>query len=482
MNKNKPFIHLFNTLGGYYIYDVNTNAILRTRKSVYDLLNKQMREDTKETNEDSEDYRLICKMKEDGFLSPSKIKEVVHSGSELLPYILNNRLNTITLQVTQQCNLRCEYCIYSGSYTNRQHSDKLMSFDTAKKGIDFLIKHSRDSKSLNIGFYGGEPLLVFDIVRKCIEYAEEEIEGKKLSYSVTTNGTIINEDMIQFLESHDVNLMISLDGPKEIHDSNRKFTVNGKGTFDKIMENVEKIKRRFPEYFQRISFNAVIDPENDYNCTNEFFVSYDVIKDSFINSSVINDDYLKGERHIPMDFIEKRDYEVFKLLLSKIDKLDEKYVSKLSLQYFDTIRTNMYENRNQLKSIPEKGHHGGPCIPGGQRLFIDINGNFFPCERVSESSEVMKVGHVDEGFYLDKVDSLLNVGRLTEDKCKNCWAFRFCTLCAAAADDLKELSAQRKMSRCGDVRNLTDRLLRDYCTLKEFGYDFCENEQSIYMY
>ncbi len=478
MFKEKPFIYPFQTPGGYYIYDVNTNSILKTRKSVYYLLLNKTQPDE---NDSVEGKAVISKMVEDGFLSSNRIKEIFHSESDILPYILSNRLHTITLQVTHQCNLRCSYCVYSGGYLNRRHSDKAMSLETAIKGIDFLINNSSDSRRLNIGFYGGEPLLRFDFIKKCIEYAEEKAEGKTLSFNITSNGTIVDDKKIEYFEAHDVNLMISLDGAKEVHDRNRRFA-NGGGSFDKIMENLETVKRKFPEYYKKITFNAVIDPQNDFSCANEFFAGYDIVKDSFINSSIINYEYSEKEIDVSDDFNIKWDYEVFKLFLSKVDRLDEKYVSKLMLPYFDRLKTSMYNKRKTTRSLPDKVHHGGPCVPGAQRLFMNVRGDFFPCERVSEVSEVMKIGNVDEGFYIDKVQRLLNIGKLTEDKCKNCWSFRFCTLCAASADNLTDLSPEHKLKRCSDVKNLTGDIIKNYCALAELGYKFGDNEKPVFIY
>jgi uncharacterized protein len=85
---------------------------------------------------------------------------------------------------------------------------------------------------------------------------------------------------------------------------------------------------------------------------------------------------------------------------------------------------------------------------------------------------MMKIGHVDRGFDVEKVRKLLNIGRITTEDCRNCWAFRFCTLCAAAADEITHLSPEKKRNRCAEVRNYVEISFKEYCTLKEFGYDF----------
>ena len=105
-----------------------------------------------------------------------------------------------------------------------------------------------------------------------------------------------------------------------------------------------------------------------------------------------------------------------------------------------------------------------------------LNGNFYPCERTNEDSEMMIIGNVEHGINMDKAKFLLNVGRISEDVCKKCWAFRFCTSCAVYAEDGDKLSAQKRLSRCSSIKNSVEANLREYCVLKELGFDFVELE------
>jgi uncharacterized protein len=477
MTVEKPFIHLLKTPGGYYIYDVNTNRILKTGESVYRYLGDELKNHEDNPGEPPE---AVGKMIHDGFLSAQRIQEVVHPVDQMLEQFLNSKLRMITLQITQQCNLRCKYCTYSGSYLSRTHANKRMSLELAKRGIDFLISRARDSRTISVGFYGGEPLLELETVQRCIEYTEAKAEGRKLIFNITTNGTLIKEEIIEFFEAHDVTLMISLDGPKEIHDQNRSFAVGGCGTFDKIVENLEKIRNRFPEYYQKIFFNMVIDPKNGFTCSNEFVMNYEMVKDSIFSSSTISNFYSKKEIDVSNEFIRERGYEVFKGFLAELNRIDPKSVSKLVAPYFSRMKQVMHDEREYSFCLPEKAHHSGPCIPGVSRLFMNIEGNFFPCERVSEISEVMKIGHIDRGFDIDRIRPLLNIGQLTEKNCRNCWAFRYCELCAASADVLTDLSGEQKITYCGMIRGMAEETLKDYCALKEMGHDFEAKNLAIY--
>lgn len=163
------------------------------------------------------------------------------------------------------------------------------------------------------------------------------------------------------------------------------------------------------------------------------------------------------------------------MYLSKLNRVNERNVSKLVLEYYNNLEKSLVKERKLRTQLSDKDHHGGPCIPGAQRLFMDVNGNFYPCERVSENSEPMCIGNIDKGFDYDKIRRLLNIGELTKESCVNCWAFRFCTLCAAYADNLDELSKKKKNSNCNFVRASLDKDLKDYCMLNEFGYRFSDD-------
>lgn len=166
---------------------------------------------------------IVKKYVDMGIFVENSIKKIEHPVTELLGYHTKYMCHYLTLQVTQQCNLRCEYCAYSGMYENRVHTNKKMDFEMAKKAIDFFIEHSRESKDIIVGFYGGEPLLMFPLIKQCVEYIESIVEGKKISYAMTTNGTLLNDEVADFLAEHEVILSISLDGSKEEHNLHRKF-------------------------------------------------------------------------------------------------------------------------------------------------------------------------------------------------------------------------------------------------------------------
>lgn len=175
---NKPFIHLFCCSTGYYLYDVNTDAILKVTEETYSLL-----------KDENGDNTQIEKLKKSGYLKSTHVEHTEHPMTPFLESFYKSKIRALILQVTQNCNLRCDYCVYSGKYNTRVHSSKRMSFEMARQGIDFLLEHSYERKDIELGFYGGEPLLEFELIKKCVEYIEQKAPDRKIKYSMTTNAT-----------------------------------------------------------------------------------------------------------------------------------------------------------------------------------------------------------------------------------------------------------------------------------------------------
>lgn len=473
MDINKMNIHLFRTRDQNYIYDVGTNGILCVSEEVYSYLSdvrKHLRESTDERL--NEEIKTIAR---EGFLSEERIKYIQHPATHQLPELIKNRLNTITLQVTQQCNLRCKYCTYSGSYYNRIHSDKNMSTEIALKGVDYILDHSALSPRIFIGFYGGEPLLRFDLIKEVVEYAKKQDPSKRYHFHMTTNGTLLKKDVVEFLVANDFNLLISLDGPEEVHDANRQFAESEKGSYKVIMKHLQEIKENHPDFYKKqIGFNCVLDGKHNYTAIDKFFNHHEEVKKWRVNSSLVSDRYAKDEKKFEEDFGESYNYRRFLALLAGIGRIPKEAVSKLHRREIEDLGER-YFKRKLSESINETDHPGGPCIPGVRKLFMDVKGDFYPCERVSESSTATHIGNVHEGIDVERAQKVLNIGKLTKEQCRQCWAYRFCNMCVAHVDDLDSLSPALKLSRCQETREFVESKLRSYCTLREFN---CQFEQT----
>ena len=434
-----PVFHTFTAGGKRYMFDANTNVIINLKEDLYFELEKYMQSGYKEFTP------AIEKLRDRGYLKDRADFEMVHPMDSTLEYSLERCIGTIALQVTQGCNLRCKYCAYSGSYDNRVHSSKRMSKEIAFKAIDFLFDHSIDRDRVSLGFYGGEPLLELDLIKECVKYAKKKSIGKELMFNITSNTTLITDEVLKFLYDNEFSLTVSLDGDRQAHDKNRVFAANGAGTFSVVMQILEKIQTQYPDYMERVHINAVIDPTTDFDCTSNFFSDYKTVKDFYIQANLISEYYRKDEVATDEEYREKFSYEIFKMYLQKLGRLENGSVSKLVSHGFHSLKEIHDKTKMPSSLTIKRDHHSGPCVPGIQRLFVDVEGNLYPCERVSEASKAVRMGHIDTGFDIDKARALLNIGKLTEKECKQCWAFRFCSACAVQADNLEELSAEKKL-------------------------------------
>ncbi|WP_143316278.1 Cys-rich peptide radical SAM maturase CcpM [Clostridium sp. HBUAS56017] len=461
----KPFIHLLSSINGFYFYDVNRNEIVNVDKDVYDFLIKLLNDE--EVIPNKEVKNKVSELKENNYLSSNTIKEIKHPESDKLEYHLDRHIDQITLQVTQNCNLRCSYCAYSkfDNLSQRNRSNKDMTIETAKKAVDFLLQHSSDSDKVVISFYGGEPLLKFNFIKEVISYAQENFIGKELSFALTTNATLLTEEIMEYSINNNLDIMISLDGPEEIHDLNRRFA-DGTGSFMKIVENLQKLKNKYGDELKNIlRINTVMDPKNDLDKMNTIFEN-EIFKGLPV-SSVIVENFFSNEQTVYSNkFLEKYFYQIFIGILDLIGAVKDLNTYPLIASVINAIYT-FEENMTVAKGLPKVGAPGGPCVPGKRRLFVAVDGEFFPCEKVSEVSKVMNIGNLDNGFEVKKADDLLNIGRLTPVECKKCWAFRKCNICARKLEKEGKLSGDEKLSMCGDVRASVEEDLKKFILLKE---------------
>ena len=164
-------------------------------------------------------------------------------------------VKALCLHIAHDCNLACKYCFAEeGEYHGRR---ALMSFEVGKKALDFLIANSGSRVHLEVDFFGGEPLMNFDVVRKLVEYgrSQEKIHNKKFRFTLTTNGVLLNDDVMEFANKEMANVVLSVDGRKEVHDRMRPFR-NGQGSYDLIMPKFIKMaeSRNQTNYYVRGTF------------------------------------------------------------------------------------------------------------------------------------------------------------------------------------------------------------------------------------
>lgn len=301
---------------------------------------------------------------------------------------------------------------------------------------------------------------------------------EKMNYSITTNATLLNDLIIDLLAEKHFDLTISFDGPKEIHDKYRRFANNGKGSYDIVIRNVIRIKEKYPDYFKNyVNFNTVLNPEEGYKCVGEYISGEDILKDSAFSASVISDIGLKDKTlTITEKFFEEYNYEYFKLLMAKMGRVQIDNVSKLVRDEFEQIAIMRGgKQREKSRKLPEKCHHGGPCVPGKRLLFVNAEGNFYPCERVCENSDIAMMGNLETGIDLAKAARILNIGIYTDRTCNECWAYRYCNFCVRFADETDMGWKEKMKKECPKMKMHIEKIFKDYCVLREVGYDFETN-------
>ncbi len=200
-------------------------------------------------------------------------------------------LKQLTTEVTQACNLRCKYCVYGDFYPfQRKHSSKRIEPFVIEEGINYVYEliNARNYKEFQIGFYGGEPLLYFDLIKDIVSYVQKKFKGWKISFYLTTNGTLITKGMVEFFIKNRFNLAISLDGPKENHDVKR-ITPSGEGSFEKVYESLRLIKEIDEKYFfSKVSFSCVFSLDLSFKHLYDFFIKDDLVNKNTILLGFVN--------------------------------------------------------------------------------------------------------------------------------------------------------------------------------------------------
>ena len=259
---------------------------------------------------------------------------------------------------------------------------------------------------------------------------------------------------------------------KKINDDIKGRSSSNQGSFEKLLSNIKMIKEEYPEYFsKKVSFNTVLNPERSYSCVSDYISGEELLKNNVFMSSLINTHNSKKRTQVSERFMEELRYEEFLLLLSKIEQYPKEKLSPLSRprgMELDSLRFE--KNLIGRERIPQKAHHGGPCVPGNYRIFVDVDGNFYPCERVSETSEEMKIGNLKEGIDKKQVIKIMNIEKLTEKECHNCWAYDYCNVCAANLDTSTSDPKRALLEECKSIRKSVEDKFKDYCVLKMYDY------------
>ena len=325
-------------------------------------------------------------------------------------------VKALCLHIAHDCNLACRYCFAEeGEYHGRR---ALMSFEVGKKALDFLIANSGNRVNLEVDFFGGEPLMNWDVVKQLVEYgrSQEAAHNKKFRFTLTTNGVLLNDEIMEFCNREMSNVVLSLDGRKEVNDKMRPFR-KGAGSYDIIVPKFQKFaeSRNQMNYYVRGTFTR-----NNLDFSNDVIHFADLgFKQMSIEPVVAapEEPYSIREEDVPQ-------------ILEEYDKLAVEYIKRKK----EGRGFNFFHFMLDLT--------GGPCVykrlsgcgSGTEYLAVTPWGDFYPCHQfVGEEQFLM--GNVDEGITRPEIrDQFGKCNVYTKEACKDCFARFYCSGgCAANA-------------------------------------------------
>lgn len=318
-------------------------------------------------------------------------------------------VKALCLHVAHDCNLACQYCFaQEGEYHGRR---ALMSFETGKKALDFLIAHSGNRVNLEVDFFGGEPLLNWDVVKALVEYGRsvEKAHNKKFRFTLTTNGILLNDEILEFANREMGNIVLSIDGRKEVNDKMRPHR-GGQGSYDEIVPKFLKVanSRNQTNYYVRGTFT-----KNNLDFTNDVIHLADLGFEQISVEPVVagaDADYALGEEDVP-------------LLLEEYDKLALEYLKRRK----EGKAFHFFHFMIDLEGGPCVAKRLSGCGSGCEYLAVTPWGDFYPCHQFV-GNEKFLMGNVDEGITNHEIrDGFMGCNVYTKEKCKDCFAKFYCS-------------------------------------------------------
>ena len=463
----------FRTEREHYFFDAGTGKVenLSDEEAVFfDWLFERGKRDgfeqwKKYNDGDSADEMLIELrkdiMRENLLQSPllSHLRSREHQ--ENLADSLKDHVRMITLELTGRCNLRCGYCIYNEDFCeNRNFTENDMTEETAIKAIDYLAAHS--GKEVAVTFYGGEPLLKYDLIEKCVKHAQKVMEGKELGFSMTSNMTLMTKERAEFFyRTANFSLVVSLDGPEEIHNAYRKYP-NGIGSFQDTIRGLRILREVFGDSFaSRVSLSMVFAPPYTYEHLekiNRFFQELDWLpqKTEKLLSYPENGSVqysLEESEGVSYNESNDRGYvDTICRWTQKGDEMGDDAPENLSTRkFYDEILLRIHKRALTDKPTELFGLNGS-CVPGTRRLYVTTDGYFKPCERMGLCPDI---GSVETGLEYEKIKKLYvdDYIMASDEECTNCWAKRMCGVCYAKAYSEKGVDTEKKKYMCDMARH-----------------------------
>lgn len=408
-------VHQYKNNGYNILLDVNSGAVHVVDDIVYDMIpmyeNMNLDEinaklgDKYKADDIKEAYDEITELKDAGSLFTEDIYEnYIDSFKNRQPVV-----KALCLHIAHDCNLACQYCFAEeGEYHGRR---ALMSFEVGKKALDFLVANSGSRRNLEVDFFGGEPLMNWEVVKQLVEYGRsiEEANNKKFRFTLTTNGVLLNDEILDFVNKEMGNIVLSTDGRKEVHDRMRPFR-NGKGSYDLVMPKFKKVaeSRNQTNYYVRGTFTH-------YNL-------------DFSNDVLSLAD--QGFKQISVEPVVASPEDGYALRTEDLPQIFEEY-DKLAVEMIKREKEgrgfNFFHFMIDLT--------GGPCVykrlsgcgSGTEYLAVTPWGDLYPCHQFVGNEDFL-LGNVDDGIVKKNIcEEFKQCNVYSKPKCKDCFAKLFCS-------------------------------------------------------
>ena len=409
-------IHKFKQGGKCFVLDVNTGAVHIVDELVYDLVDDNKLRSKEELVADfgakygadvvEEAYEELQELVAEGILyTEDQYEDIAHSSMDDIDYI-----KAVCLNIIHACNLRCKYCFADeGEYNG--HKGK-MSLETAKKAIDYVVKRSGPRKNIEIDLFGGEPTMMMDTIKEIIAYARENEAkwNKRIRFTMTTNATLLTDEMMDYMDKELENIILSIDGRKEVNDKVR-IRFDGKGSYDQILPNIKKMVAK-RDKTKAHTVRGTFTRENL-----DFYEDVKMMVD-------------EGFREISIEPVVLEDGHPLALRKEDLPKIFESYdklYDELVQKKAEGKEFNFYHFKVDL--------NGGPCVykrisgcgAGFEYVAITPQGEVYPCHQFVGKEEY-KLGSIyDDSYNADLGMSFKKAHIYNKPKCRNCWARFYCS-------------------------------------------------------
>lgn len=421
-------IHQYQNNGYSIVLDVNSGCVHVVDQLGYDViacLDEKSQEQTKETIQSRETWEFVKEKLGDRY-PEEELKDMLDDAAELteagqlfvpdtyepiIGEVIKRKtvVKALCLHIAHDCNLACKYCFAEeGEYHGRR---ALMSAEVGKKALDFLIAHSGTRRNLEVDFFGGEPLMNWQVVKEIVAYGreQEKLHNKHFRFTVTTNGVLLNDDIQEFINQEMDNVVLSLDGRKEVNDAMRPFRT-GAGSYDLIVPKFQKMadSRNQERYYVRGTFTR-----------NNLDFSEDVKHFTELGFKQMSIEPVVGDETDPYAIREEDLPKIFE----EYDKLAQYVIEKEK----KGEGFNFFHFMIDLEGGPCLSKRLSGCGSGTEYLAVTPWGDFYPCHQFVGDEEFL-MGNVEEGITKPEIaDAFRGCNVYTKEKCRTCFARFYCS-------------------------------------------------------